>query len=188
MGGGATDGSVHDAIGANHNAFCDDFHNDDWHPDCGLDCWEDEHCGCNGLQGSGNTQSQVRTVKSGQILIPAIEIDTEVDCYTEATNTTMGHETERASCDNNFHVAGTLGTSTYHCSSGSAEEENTWEMNGDGHCEYENEWDTHCPCKVGCKALGNEAHDGDWCLEDDECGLGGEVNDAEDDIEERINH
>jgi len=45
-----------------------------------------------------------------------------------------------------------------------------------------------CPCHVGCNALGNAAHEGDWCLDDDECGLGGEVNDAEEDIEDRINH
>jgi hypothetical protein len=111
-----------------------------------------------------------------------------VDCYTTASNTTTGTETQTATCDNNFHVVGSLGTETYHVSSGSENEANTWDMAGSGSCSFSNSEDTHCPCHVGCKALGNAAHEGDWCLEDDECGLGGEINDAEEDIEERINH
>jgi len=62
-------------------------------------------------------------------------------------------------------------------------------MTGSGHCALVDEdEDTHCPCHVGCKALGNAAHDGDFCAEEDDCEIGGEVTDAEEDIEQRINH
>ena len=61
-------------------------------------------------------------------------------------------------------------------------------MDGEGSCDFDHEAETHCPCHVGCKALGNAAHEGDWCLEGDECGVGEEVDDAEEDIELRINH
>lgn len=130
----------------------------------------------------------MRTTTSGAIIIPAVQIETTTDCYTTASNSTTGHEAQSVNCDTNFHVAGTLGTSTYHCASGSATEENKWDITGQGSCAFADEHDTDCPCHTGCKALGNDARDGDWCLEKDDCGLGGVVDDADEDIEARINH